>query len=110
MYGPNIYYHSLRTSDSVPLLLNVSWGYMWGVKMPENLLTELGLRRLRAEGKIQRVVMVGGLSGRLVEGRDGRRVAFYYRFRLGKGRSADFYCGSWPERSLRDIRARRDWA
>src|SRR5690625_1314406 len=49
----------------------------------------------------------GGLTGRVRVGVRGITVLFRYEFKL-QGRKRDHRLGSWPKKSLADIRAERD--
>jgi integrase len=75
----------------------------------DNKLTDTGLRRVKlTDGKVL-LQDGGGLRVEVTEA-GGRRVArFVYRFRLGTGR-VDMRLGSWPDKSLADLRALRDQA
>ncbi|WP_144139162.1 tyrosine-type recombinase/integrase [Paraburkholderia sp. BCC1884] len=50
-----------------------------------------------------------GLWGKVTKTAKGVSVSFSYRFRVG-AKTRDFGCGSWPSRSLADIREARDEA
>ncbi|MBB2932857.1 integrase arm-type DNA-binding domain-containing protein [Paraburkholderia silvatlantica] len=49
----------------------------------------------------------GGIVGRVRAGRRGVTVLFRYEFKLGADKK-DHSLGSWPKKSLADIRAERD--
>ncbi|SDR42466.1 Integrase [Paraburkholderia fungorum] len=51
----------------------------------------------------------GGLWGKVTMTSKGPSVSFSYRYRVG-AKTRDFGCGSWPGRSLADIRAARNAA
>lgn len=76
----------------------------------ENRLTDTGLRRMRlANGKAAFLQDGGGLILELLE-TGGRRVArANYRYRLREKRR-DLYLGSWPDKSLVELRDARDAA
>jgi integrase len=78
-------------------------------KTGENKLTDTGLKRLRlTEGKAL-ALDGGGLRAIVTETRRGRVARFTYRFRLGDAR-AEMRLGSWPDKSLAELRALRDQA
>ena len=51
----------------------------------------------------------GNLVGKVVVRKKGVAVTFYYRFKWD-GKLKDFTCGTWPNKSLSDIRTARDRA
>lgn len=51
----------------------------------------------------------GGLLGKVASRTTGIVVTFYYRFRWD-GKSRDYACGTWPKKSLSEIRQERDRA
>ena len=51
----------------------------------------------------------GGLLGKIAARTTGVAVSFYYRFRW-EGKSRDFGCGTWPKKTLSEIRQERDRA
>lgn len=51
----------------------------------------------------------GNLVGKIATRQSGIVVAFYYRFKW-EGKFKDFTCGTWPKKSLSDIRSTRDRA
>jgi integrase len=75
----------------------------------ENRLTDTGLRRVKlTEGKT--LVLDGGGLRALVTEAGGRRVArFVFRFRFN-GSRIDMRLGTWPDKSLAEIRELRDKA
>lgn len=51
----------------------------------------------------------GGLFGKVKATKSGMSVSFYYRYRW-EGKSHDFSCGTWPNKSIGEIRSQRDRA
>ncbi len=51
----------------------------------------------------------GGLIGKVAARQSGVSVTFYYRFRW-EGKTKEMTCGTWPKKSLSDIRTTRDEA
>jgi integrase len=79
------------------------------MKRGENKLTDTGLRRMRlTDGKA--LALDGGGLRALVSEAGGRRVArFSFRFRLN-GSRIDMRLGTWPDKSLAELREQRDKA
>jgi len=75
----------------------------------ENKLTDTGLKRVRLSDGKALVLDGGGLRTIVIETRSGRVARFTYRFRLGHIR-ADMRLGSWPDKSLTELRELRDRA
>ena len=75
----------------------------------ENKLTDTALKRLRlTEGKA--LALDGGGLRAMVTQAGGRRVArFTFRFRF-EGARVDMRLGTWPDKSLAELRALRDKA
>jgi hypothetical protein len=80
-----------------------------GMKRGENKLTDTGLRRMRlTDGKA--LALDGGGLRALVSEAGGRRIArFSFRFRLN-GSRIDMRLGTWPDKSLAELREQRDKA
>ena len=51
----------------------------------------------------------GNLAGRISLRKDGVSVSFFYRYRWGD-QNKEYACGSWPRKSLTDIRKARNQA
>jgi hypothetical protein len=51
----------------------------------------------------------GNLAGRISLRKDGMSVSFFYRYRWGD-QNKEYACGSWPRKSLTDIRKARNQA
>jgi integrase len=51
----------------------------------------------------------GNLAGRISVRKDGVSVSFFYRYRWGD-QNKEYACGSWPRKSLTDIRKARNQA
>ena len=51
----------------------------------------------------------GNLAGRISVRKDGVSVSFFYRYRWGE-QNKEYSCGSWPRKSLTDIRKARNQA
>ncbi len=51
----------------------------------------------------------GNLAGRISVRKDGVSVGFFYRYRWGE-QNKEYACGSWPRKSLTDIRKARNQA
>jgi len=75
----------------------------------ENRLTDTGLKRVRLSDGKALVLDGGGLRAIVIETRSGRVARFTYRFRLGDLR-VDMRLGSWPDKSLAELRELRDRA
>ena len=75
----------------------------------ENKLTDTGLKRVRLFDGKALALDGGGLRAIVIETRSGRVARFTYRFRLGDVR-ADMRLGSWPEKSLAELRELSDRA
>jgi integrase len=74
-----------------------------------NKLTDTGLKRVRlVEGKAL-VQDGGGLRGVVTETRSGRAAHFVYRLRMD-GARVDMRLGTWPKKSLAELRELRDKA
>ena len=75
----------------------------------ENRLTDTALKRVRLVDGKTLLLDGGGLRAVVTEAR-GRRVArFVFRFRLN-GARLDMRLGTWPDKSLAEIRAKRNEA
>ena len=76
----------------------------------ENKLTDTGLKRLKLPPEGKALLQDGGGLRVEVTEAGGRRVArFVYRFRLGPDR-VDMRLGTWPDRSLAELRKARNEA
>lgn len=74
------------------------------------MLTAKELASLKAQDNRRRLTDGGGLFGVVRAAKDGRiSVAFTFRYRFG-GAHRDLRCGSWPDSTLKEIRAVRDRA
>lgn len=74
------------------------------------MLTAKALASLKAKDERRRLTDGGGLFGIVrVKKSGGISVAFTYRYRFG-GAHRDLRCGSWPDSTLKEIRAARDRA
>jgi hypothetical protein len=51
----------------------------------------------------------GNLAGRISVRKDGVSVSFFYRYRWGE-QNKEYACGTWPRKSLTDIRKARNQA
>lgn len=51
----------------------------------------------------------GNLAGRISVRKDGVSVSFFYRYRWGN-QNKEYACGTWPRKSLTDIRKARNQA
>ena len=51
----------------------------------------------------------GNLAGRISARKDGVSVSFFYRYRWGD-QNKEYACGTWPRKSLTDIRKARNQA
>ncbi|WP_411706315.1 Arm DNA-binding domain-containing protein [Edaphovirga cremea] len=51
----------------------------------------------------------GNLAGRISVRKDGISVSFFYRYRWGD-QNKEYACGTWPRKSLTDIRKARNQA
>jgi len=51
----------------------------------------------------------GNLAGRISVRKDGVSVSFFYRYRWGD-QNKEYACGTWPRKSLTDIRKARNQA
>lgn len=72
-------------------------------------LTVKGLEALTVESHGKSIREDGNLMGKISIRKKGVTVTFSYRFKW-EGTSKDFACGTWPTKSLSDIRATRDRA
>ena len=75
----------------------------------ENRLTDTGLKRVRLTDGKAVLQDGGGLRATVTTAGDRRVARFVYRFALGDRRH-DMRLGTWPDRSLAEIRAARDAA
>lgn len=74
------------------------------------MLTAKQLEALTASDAGRRLSDAGGLFGKVRARRDGHiTVAFTYRYR-SDGAHRDIRCGTWPDTTLKQIRAERDRA
>lgn len=72
-------------------------------------LTVKQLEAITADRKGETIRDEGGLLGKVASRTNGIAIPFYYRFRWD-GKSRDYACGTWPKKSLSDIRQERDRA
>ena len=72
-------------------------------------LTVKQLEALTLENDGQSVREDGNLTGKVVARKKGIAVTFSYRFKW-ESKFKDFACGTWPTKSLSDIRSTRDKA
>lgn len=72
-------------------------------------LTVKQLEAITADRKGETIRDEGGLLGKVALRTNGIAIPFYYRFRWD-GKSRDYACGTWPKKSLSDIRQERDRA
>ncbi len=72
-------------------------------------LTVKQLEALKVDDHGKTVREEGNLAGKVAIRKHGVSVSFYYRFKW-QGKHKDFACGTWPQRSLAEIRAERDRA
>tara|TARA_R110002051_G_scaffold320598_1_gene406217 strand:+ start:25583 stop:27001 length:1419 start_codon:yes stop_codon:yes gene_type:complete len=72
-------------------------------------LTVKQLEAITADRHGETVRDEGGLLGKVAARTTGVAVSFYYRFRWD-GKSRDFGCGTWPKKTLSEIRQERDRA
>lgn len=85
------------------------WGKS-GAKIEKNGMNKLTTKELEAltatdDGRVLRET--GGLTGKVRAGVRGITVLFRYEFKLD-GQKRDYRLGSWPKKSLANIRAERD--
>jgi integrase len=72
-------------------------------------LTVKQLEALNGDDHGKSVREDGNLAGKISARNKGVTVTFHYRFKWD-GKFKDFTCGTWPKKSLSDIRAARDRA
>lgn len=74
------------------------------------ILTPMELKALTSTDVGKRLNDGGNLRGKVRLSQDGKvSVFFVWRYTL-HGQTRDYYCGTWPDKSLADIRAKRDKA
>ncbi|MDH5856463.1 tyrosine-type recombinase/integrase [Lampropedia aestuarii] len=93
----------------IPQKPTISVGQKWGKKMAVagKKLTIKELQALTELDHGRSIREDGGLCGKVRAGKLGITVLFRYEYKLG-GTKKDHRLGSWPKKSLAEIRAERD--
>ena len=73
----------------------------------QNYIKELESLTANDAGRILRED--GNLAGRISVRKDGVSVRYFYRYRWGD-QNKEYACGTWPRKSLTDIRKARNQA